>query len=261
MWDPRQYLKYSEERSRPFFDLLSRVRNDDAHFIADLGCGPGNLTKTLLDRWPAATVIGVDHSPEMLAKAAPWAIAGRLEFCLADIANWSPAEPLDLIVSNAALQWVDDHAGLLARLANALAPAGVLAVQLPYHFEHPAHLAIEETKKDSRWAGVLEGVGLHQQSVLPLMWYVEYLQDLGLVVDAWQTTYMHVLTGEDPVLEWYKGTALRPLLDRLGARHKDEFLQELGGQLRISYPARRGVTLLPFPRIFFVAARQESTAQ
>jgi trans-aconitate 2-methyltransferase len=229
------------------------VRRERADRIADLGCGPGNLTRMLGERWPAAQVIGIDHSPEMLREAEQWSISGRLEFVQADLASWSPERPIDLIVSNAALQWVSDHETVLGRLARLLAPGGTLAVQMPYHFEIRAHLAIEETKADPRWSAALQGVGLDQQSVRPLAWYVERLHDLGLVVDAWQTTYIHVLTGENPVLEWFKGTALRPLLNPLTPQTKEAFLNELAGRLKAAYPARRGVTLLPFPRLFFVA--------
>jgi trans-aconitate 2-methyltransferase len=253
MWDAQQYLKYSEERSRPFFDLLTRVRKEHAALIVDLGCGPGNLTRTLAEGWPTARVVGVDHSAEMLEQARPLAMPGRLSFMQADLTSWSSLEPVDLIVSNAALQWVSDHELLLARLVKMLASGGTLAVQMPYHFEDPAHLAIEETKADLRWREALLGVGLHQRSVLPLVWYVERLHALGLRVDAWQTTYIHVLSGENPVLEWFKGTALRPLLSRLAAQSREEFLHELGSRLKTAYPARGSVTLLPFPRLFFVA--------
>jgi trans-aconitate 2-methyltransferase len=229
------------------------VRKDHTSLIADLGCGPGNLTRTLTERWPAARVVGVDNSSEMLQQAQPLSVPGRLEFVLADIASWSSEKPLDLIVSNAALQWVGDHQALLTWFANMLAPGGTLAVQMPVLFENPAHLAIEETQADPRWKALLHGVGLHQQSVLPLVWYVERLHDLGFAVDAWQTTYVHVLTGENPVLEWYKGTALRPLLHRLGPQAREEFLHEVGLRLQAAYPARAGITLLPFPRLFFVA--------
>jgi trans-aconitate 2-methyltransferase len=255
MWDATQYLKYSEQRSRPFFDLLARVRHDSMNRAADLGCGPGNLTRTLHERWPTALVVGVDNSPEMLQQASGLLIPSRLEFVRADISSWTPKQPLDLIISNAALQWVDDHELLLARLAAMLGPGGTLAVQMPYHFEHPAHRAIEETKVDPRWSETLRGAGLHSRSVLPLAWYVERLHDQGFTVDAWETTYIHVLQGDNPVLEWYKGTALRPLLSRLAPQAKEAFLYELGRRLGVAYPPRAGLTLLPFPRLFFVATR------
>ncbi len=255
MWDAGQYLKYAEERSRPFFDLLGRVRRDNAEFIADLGCGPGNLTRTLAERWPTARIVGVDNSAEMLEQAKTAALAGRLDFVQADISSWSPDRPVDLLVSNAAFQWVPDHDALFARLAGMLSAGGTLAVQMPYHFQNPAHLIIEATKADPRWSAALHGVGLHQKSVMPLLWYIERLHDLGFGVDAWETTYLHVLTGENPVLEWFKGTALRPLLNALEPQAKSEFLHELGQRLKAAYPARGNVTCLPFPRLFLVATR------
>src|SRR5262249_43151595 len=191
IWDAQQYLKFSDERSRPFDDLLARVTTSNPHFIADLGCGPGNLTRTLTEQWPTAQVLGVDNSPEMLEQARPLAIPDRLNFVQADIPSWSPDKPVDLIISNAALQWVPDHDVLITRLVKQLSSDGNLAVQMPYHFQNPAHLVIEETKADPRWRESLQGVGLHQQSVMPLLWYVERLHDLGFTVDAWQTTYIH----------------------------------------------------------------------
>jgi trans-aconitate 2-methyltransferase len=190
----------------------------------------------------------------MLAKARPLALPGRLEFVQADAASWSADGPLDLIVSNAALHWVGDHEGLLGRLAGMLAPAGTLAVQMPDRFRTPAQVAIDDTSADPRWAESLAGVGLSRESVRPIEWYVRRLLALGFTVDAWQTTYVHVLTGDDPVLEWLKGTGLRPLIDRLGPLAGD-FLGDLGARLRAAYPAEGGVTLFPFPRLFFVATR------
>lgn len=256
MWDAAQYQKYSDERSRPFFDLLARVTADEARFIVDLGCGPGNLTRTLIERWPSAQAIGMDNSPEMLEQARLLTVPGRLDFVEADLHSWRPGRTFDLLVSNAALQWVSDHAALLVRLSDMLSPAGTLAVQMPYHFQNPAHLAIEEAKGNPRWKAALQGIGLHQQSVMPIAWYVERLHDLGFLVDAWQTTYIHVLTGENPVLEWFKGTALRPLLKHLDPQQQGAFLADLADRFKAAYPARGHVTLLPFPRLFFVATRR-----
>lgn len=253
MWDAGRYLNYSKERSRPFYDLLARVNLDTAASIADLGCGPGHLTRVLADRWPHARIIGVDSSPEMLTKARQVSVPDRLAFVQADLASWPAPGPLDLIVSNAALQWVGDHERLLARLAGMLAPAGVLAVQVPAHFDDPAYQAIAETATRPRWDAVLRGVGLRQDSVLPLPRYVQCLHDIGLAVDAWQTTYIHVLTGDNPVLEWFRGSALTPLLARLDTADRATFLGEVGEQLRAAYPPRAGVTLFPFTRLFFVA--------
>ncbi|HZZ80961.1 MAG TPA: methyltransferase domain-containing protein [Gemmataceae bacterium] len=255
MWDPTQYLKYSDERSRPFFDLLARVRCNNPSLIVDLGCGPGNLTQTLTERWPAARVVGVDASDEMLAQAKDRAIPGRLDFMRGDITAWTPSQPIDLLVSNAAFQWVPGHGTLFPRLVGMLAPQGALAVQVPHHFEGPAHHIFEQVKTSSRWRGALQGVGLNHNSVMPAIWYVELLHGLGLTVDAWETTYIHVLTGENPVLEWFKGSALRPLLKALGPQAQLELLDEVGKLLKAAYPAKEGVTLLPFPRIFLIAKR------
>ena len=255
MWDAGEYLKYSAERARPFADLLAQVRRPEARFIADLGCGTGSLTRSLTQRWPIARVVGVDSSPEMLAQAVPLSVPGRLEFVQGDIAHWSPHEPVDLLVSNAALQWVSGHDALLPRLAGMLAPGGTLAVQMPNRFQTPSQMAVEETATDPRWASSLQNVGLHRESVMPITWYVHRLHDLGFSVNAWETTYIHVLTGADPVLEWLKGTGLRPLLERLGPDEGGEFLRVLGSRLQAAYPARGTVTLFPTPRLFFVATR------
>jgi trans-aconitate 2-methyltransferase len=255
MWDAAQYLKFAQERSRPFADLLARVSRQRAGLIVDLGCGTGQHTRTLAERWPDAVVLGVDNSPQMLEQARALAIESRLDFVLADVATWSPGRPVDLIVSNATLHWLADHAGLMPRLVGMLAPGGTLAVQMPDRFHTPAQLAIEETVADPRWCSRLAGVGLRRESVQPLLWYVRRLHQLGLVVDAWETTYVHVLTGEDPVVEWLKGTGLRPLLDVLGPDESDLFLRALAVRLRDAYPPEGGVTLFPFPRLFFVATR------
>jgi trans-aconitate 2-methyltransferase len=249
-WDADQYLKFADERSRPFFDLLAQIRVDAPASIADLGCGTGSPTRALAERWPAARVVGVDNSPDMLKKAEP--LSGRLDFVLADVNEWTPPGPLDLIVSNATFHWVVDHDRLLARLKMMLRPGGTLAVQMPHRFNTPSQHAVDATSADPRWAELLRGVGLSEASVHPVEWYVRRLLALGFAVNAWETIYVHVLRGENPVLEWLKGTGLRPLLDRLGA-HKEAFLSDLGARLRQSYPAEEGCTLFPFPRVFFVA--------
>jgi trans-aconitate 2-methyltransferase len=256
MWNPSQYHKFSSERSRPFFDLIAQVELDDAHVIADLGCGTGRLTQVLSQRWSAAHVTGVDNSPEMLQEAAALQIPGRLEFITAEIQAWTCETPIDLILSNAALHWVEDHSALLKRLAGMLAANGVLAVQMPNRFGTATQTAIDETAADPRWRGPLRGAGLHRHSVMPLTWYVEALHDLGFTVNAWETTYLHVLTGEAPVLDWLKGTSLRPLLARLDAHQADAFLAALGARLKAAYPPSGDVTLFPFPRLFFVATRR-----
>lgn len=253
MWDASQYLKFADERARPFFDLMARVQCEQPLFIADLGCGPGHLSRMLVERWPDARVVGVDNSEAMLKQTPePY---NRLEFVLADLATWDPGNSIGLIVSNAALQWVPNHDALFDHLTGLLSPSGTLAVQIPYHFNNPAHLEIEAAKNSTRWRTTLSDVGLTQQSVHPLRWYVERLLERGFTVDAWETTYLHVLSGANPVLEWFKGSALRPLLDKLKASERDEFLDDIGARFRAAYPERKGVTFLPFPRLFFVATR------
>lgn len=255
MWNPDQYLKYMTERSKPFYDLLAKIPEENYRSIVDLGCGPGNLTKVLAERWPEARVTGVDNSAEMLANVHALAIPGRLEFVHGDISTWKPTEPADLIFSNAVFQWVPDHATLLPCLAGMLGPQGVLAVQMPIHMNTPAQKAILDVTQRERWRTTLAGVGLQPGCVKPTAWYVEKLLDLGFQVEAWETTYMHLLPGDNPVLEWMKGTALRPLLDCLTPKEKEEFLKDVGAELPGTYPAIGGLTLFPFPRLFFIASR------
>jgi trans-aconitate 2-methyltransferase len=259
-WDAEQYNKFAAERARPFADLLAQVdrESDKTRQIVDLGCGPGKLTRQLAERWPGAQVVGVDNSADMLAKAQPLTIPGRLEFVQADLADWSPARPVDFIFSNAALHWITDHERLLARLAPWLSPGGTLAVQMPNRFDGPVQQAIDATAADPRWAARLTGVGLHRGSVQPIEWYVRALHDLGFAVNAWETTYVHVLSGDDPVLEWFRGTGLRPLLARLDAATAEQFNSQLAARFRTLYPPRNGTTLFPMPRLFFVATLSPS---
>jgi trans-aconitate 2-methyltransferase len=255
MWDAERYLQFTDNYSRPFLDLMARVPRDDFHTIVDLGCGPGDLTRALLDRCPSATVTGVDSSPEMLERARAGPASPRLHFVQGDIAAWQPDRPVDLLLSNAALQWVPDHAALLPRLVGILAPAGVLAVQMPDHFGMPVSQAIAEVVGRPRWRARLEGAGQDPATVQPLAWYARLLHDLGLTVDAWETTYVRLRGGENPVLEWMRATALRPFLGRLGPDETDDFLREVGERFLTYYPPSGGLTLVPSKRMFFIAAR------
>lgn len=255
MWDADQYLKFADERSRPFFDLLAQVPAEQPRTIVDLGCGPGHLTLAAAEHWPQARVLGIDNSENMLAQARPLAIAGRLEFELADVETWSPPQLFDLILSNAALQWVRHHDRLLPKLAGMLTPGGTLAVQLPDFFHMPAHQAIDAVSAEPRWAAKLSAAGVPRDSVQPIGWYVRELLRLGFTVNAWQTTFVHVLRGENPALEWFKGTALRPFLSLLDAVESHDFLAAVGRRMLDAYPVQNGITLLPFPRLFFVATR------
>jgi trans-aconitate 2-methyltransferase len=265
MWDPGQYLRFGGERARPFFDLLARVSAEDPGHVADLGCGPGNLTVALARRWPRADVVGVDNSAEMIEAAkADSAIAGAtgggpgsLSFALCDIRDWTPARNVDVVTCNAVLQWVPGHLELLARWAGLLAPGGWLAFQLPGNFDQPSHLVLRELAASPRWLPLLADVELNRQAEEPAV-YVDVLARAGCEVDAWETTYLHVLQGDDPVLDWYKGTGLRPVLAGLSPGHAEEFLAEYGARVRSAYPAAPYGTVLPFRRIFAVGRKARS---
>ncbi|MGW4321735.1 trans-aconitate 2-methyltransferase [Streptomyces sp. NPDC004684] len=265
VWDPAQYLRHAGHRARPFADLLARVPPPptDAPRIADLGCGPGNVTALLADRWPAAHITGYDNSPEMLDKAVvehagPTPGGGRLDFAHADVRTWTPPEQYDLIVSNATLQWVPGHAGRFADWVAALKPGGALAFQVPGNFAAPSHTIMRALAGSARWRDRLDGVLRHDDAVLGPGEYLERLTALGCAADVWETTYVHLLQGEDPVLDWVKGTGLRPVLtvlaDDPGAR--DAFLAEYRTALREAYPAGPHGTPFPFRRIFAVARKE-----
>jgi trans-aconitate 2-methyltransferase len=255
MWDPGQYGRFADQRGRPFFDLVARIGAGAPASVVDLGCGTGELTATLLDRWPAAAVQGVDSSPDMLAEASGRAIPGRLTFTGADMRDWRPAAPVDVIVSNAALQWIPGHAELLPRLVEALASDGWLAFQVPGNFRSPSHVILADLVRDPRYRDRLASAP--QPASLEPADYLERLVGCGCEVDVWETTYHHVLQGRDPVVEWVKGSALRPLLAALGSDEDCKaFLTEYGERLRPVYAPRPFGTVLPFRRIFAVAQRR-----
>lgn len=254
MWDAAQYEKFRGERTRPFFDLLARIPDRSYETIVDLGCGTGDLTAALAEHWPEAHVIGVDNSDEMLAAAAGRTDAGRLDFFKADIATWKSAQPTDLIVSNAALHWLADHEALVGRLASSLSAKGVLAVQVPGNFDSPSHTLLQETIAAGPWAERLSGT-LRHDIVLPAARYVELGLAQGLVVDAWETVYQHVLPGRDAALEWVKGSALRPVLKALEGAERDDFLSAYASKLRVAYPESPAGTIFAFRRLFFVARK------
>lgn len=250
-WDPDTYLHFADERARPFADLIGRVAAADPRRVVDLGCGPGNLTATLAQRWPAASVTGVDASAEMVAQAPG---GPRLGFEVADLRTWQPADPIDVLVSNATLQWVPGHLDLLDRLVSWLAPGGWLAVQVPGNFDEPSHVLLRELAADPRFAAHTASLtfpGSHHPAT-----YLRELRALGMQVDAWETTYLHVLSGRDPVLRWVKGTGARPVLQALPADLRTDFEQEYGARLREAYPDEDGQVLLPFRRVFFVAHKE-----
>jgi trans-aconitate 2-methyltransferase len=270
MWDATQYLRFGGERSRPFFDLLARVGAELPGYVVDMGCGPGNLTAVLAERWPSAVVCGVDNSPRMIEAARSLIPAGHarssgsgpvltdhapgLSFVLDDVRHWEPQSLPDVIVSNAVLQWVPGHRELLVRWADLLADGGWLAFQVPGNFDQPSHVILREMAASARWRPLLADVELNRQSADPAD-YAELLADAGCEVDAWETTYVHILEGSDPVLEWYKGTGLRPVLAVLDADQAAGFLADYAERVRAAYPPGPFGTIFPFRRVFTVAHR------
>lgn len=256
MWNPAQYEHFRDERKRPFFELLARVHAEAPAQVVDLGCGTGDLTLVLAERWPQARVTGVDSSEAMVAEATRRAAPERVRFELADLAQWQPSAPVDVLISNAALHWLPDHPALLSRLVSLLAPGGVLAFQVPANFDAPSHRRIDEVRAQPRFAAKLASV--RRGHAEPLEFYEAHLSRLGLMVDAWDTTYLHVLPGEDAVLQWLLGTTLRPVLAALGPEESQAFLDILKLLLRADYPAAERGTPFRFTRRFVVASRRAS---
>ncbi|WP_369140586.1 trans-aconitate 2-methyltransferase [Modestobacter versicolor] len=258
-WDPAAYLRFAGERARPFAELVARVGAEDPQVVVDLGCGDGSVTATLAQRWPDAAVTGVDSSPAMLAAAAPRAVPGRLEFVAGDLTDWQPDGPVDVLLSNAALHWVPGHGPLLSRWAAALAEDGWLAVQVPGNQAAPTHALLAALVDRPRWSSRLapgDDTVLDPAAVLTPTGYLDVLSAAGLDADVWETTYLHVLTGPDPVLRWVSGTVLRPVLARLSPPDADELTAEYAAALREAYPQRAdGTTVLPFRRLFAVGHR------
>jgi trans-aconitate 2-methyltransferase len=252
VWDPATYLQFADERSRPFFDLVRQVKALRPSSVVDLGCGPGQLTAALTERWPEAGIVGVDSSPEMITRAGAYANA-RLSFLLADLRDWQPDSPVEVILSNAALQWVPGHRDLLPRMVGALVPGGWLAFQVPGNFAEPSHRLLHELADDHRFAGHLADV--EWPAAFDAATYLDDLARLGCTVDAWETTYLHVLTGPHPVFRWISGTGARPVLQALPETQREEFVAEYQTMLEAAYPAQPYGTVLPFRRVFVVAQR------
>lgn len=259
-WDPAQYLRHADHRARPFADLLARVPAlpADPARIADLGCGPGNVTALIAARWPTARITGYDNSPEMLARAeefaGPTSGGGRIDFASADARTWVPDESYDLIISNATLQWVPGHLANLPAWVEGLAPGGTFAFQVPGNFDAPSHRLMRELAHSARWKDRLADALRHDDAVCTPAVYLERLTALGCAADVWETTYLHLLQGEDAVLDWVRGTGLRPVLSELGAE-ADAFVTDYRAALREAYPATGHGTVFPFRRLFAVARK------
>lgn len=256
-WDPRRYLAFAGERGRPFVDLVARIDATDPRVVVDLGCGPGNLTSLLADRWPAAAVTGVDSSTDMVQAASDSPAAERVVFHRQDLHDWlRAAEPasVDVLVSNATLQWLPEHLDLLPALVGAVAPGGWLAFQVPGNHVAPSHTLLRELAAEAPYDEHMAGaarVGAHDAAT-----YLRALQALGCEVDAWETTYLHVLHGKDPVFTWVSGTGARPVLQALPDGLRPRFEAEYKARLRAAYPDDGHGVVLPFRRIFAVARKR-----
>ncbi len=251
-WDPDAYLRYADERSRPFGELLARVAAQAPTSVADLGCGPGNLTASLARRWPDAEVVGLDSSPAMVDRARA-DHGARVRFAVGDLREWAPARPVDVLVSNATLQWVPEHRELLPRLLLTVAAGGWLAFQVPANRDEPSHRVPLELAAEPPFAAFTEGAPALR--TFDALTYLTDLAGLACEVDAWETTYLHVLRGPDPVFEWVSGTSARPLLAALPGQLREVFAAQLRHRLRTAYPAGPLGTVLPFRRVFVVARR------
>ena len=250
-WNPDQYLKFAAPRLRPAVDLLARVPLTAPGSIFDLGCGAGNVTRLLAERWPHAAVTGVDDSASMLAKAAQE--NPRIAWVQQSVAAWRAPQRTDLIYSNAALHWLPDHASLFPTLLQQLAPGGVLAVQMPRNFDAPSHRLIDETVRAGPWHERLAAM-IGASPVAEPAFYYDLLAPRVAQLDIWETEYLQVLEGADPVKEWTKGTWLKQFLDALPPTERPPFEADYAARLRVAYPPRSdGRTLFPFRRLFMVA--------
>jgi trans-aconitate 2-methyltransferase len=259
-WDPDRYLSYADERGRPFVELVARVGAADPRTVVDLGCGAGNLTRLLSDRWPRARVVGVDSSPQMVERAAQ---VDGISAELADARDWAqrggeqasdPAGPVDVLVTNAALQWVPGHLELLPALVRRVARGGWFAMQVPGNFDEPSHTIRRDLAAQPPYAVHTDGVAA--PAAHDAVTYLHALQALGCEVDAWETTYLHVLRGEDPVFTWVCGTGARPTLQALPDELRPRFEAEFKERLREAYPDDGHGVVLPFRRVFAVARRR-----
>jgi len=256
-WDPGRYQEFSAERARPFTELVARIGADSPRRVVDLGCGTGELTALLARRWPGAEVLGVDASEEMV-RAAP--TDSGVEYTVGDIRDWAtssvaPSGEVDVLISNAALQWVPGHLNLLPTLVASVSPGGWLAFQVPGNFDEPSHSIRRDLAAEPAYAEHTEGVATpdaHDAAT-----YLRALRGLGCEVDAWETTYLHVLEGEDPVFTWVSGTGARPTLQALPDALLPGFEEEFKRRLREAYPESNGVVVLPFRRVFVVAQQAD----
>ncbi|HEY2786827.1 MAG TPA: trans-aconitate 2-methyltransferase [Fimbriiglobus sp.] len=256
-WNPDLYLQFGDERTRPSFDLVARVAVAEPRRVVDLGCGPGNSTAVLKRRWPAAEVVGLDNSPEMIAAATKADPNGK--WVLGDAATWTATEPADVVFSNATLHWIPDHATAIPHLYRQVAPGGALAVQMPAHFDSPIHRLIATVADRPGWKGT-PATGKNAFTVHRPEAYYDILAPLATSVDVWVTEYQHIMPDATAVLNWIRGTGLRPTLAALADAERAEFERQLLAEIERAFPKRPdGKVLFPFRRLFVVARRNPDT--
>jgi len=254
-WSARQYVAFEDERTRPVRDLLAAIPTRNVRVAVDIGCGPGNSTEVLRARFPNAAIAGLDSSADMLAAARKR--LPDVRFDQVDIATWSDPGPFDVILANAVLQWLPDHARVIPALVGRLAAEGSLAMQMPDNLDEPAHVLMREVAANGPWSSKLAGVAGKRAARHGARWYYELLQPHCSSVDVWVTTYHHRLSGgANGVVEWFKGSGLRPFLDPLDDAERDAYLERYTRAVQQAYaPLPDGAVLLPFPRLFLVATR------
>ena len=253
-WSAAQYVKFEEERTRPVRDLVARIPLGRVSSAVDVGCGPGNSTEVLRERYPEARIVGVDSSADMIAAARKR--MPDIDFMIADLRDWRADGPVDVILANAVLQWLLDHEKLLPGLIARLSPRGALAVQMPDNLDEPTHRLMRDVASAGPWAAKLKDAAKARAERHGADWYFRLLRAHAARVDVWRTTYFHPLAGARAIVEWVKGTGLRPFVDPLEAGEREAYLSRYEAAIAEAYPAEAdGTVLLPFPRLFFVATR------
>jgi trans-aconitate 2-methyltransferase len=258
-WSARQYAAFEDERTRPVRDLLAALPQIQARRVVDIGCAPGNSTELLAARFPDAVVTGLDSSPDMIGAAR--ARLPQVRFELIGVESWNDPGPFDVILANAVLQWVPRHDTLFPSLVMQLTPSGSLAVQMPDNLDEPAHRLMREIAVEGPWADKLAAAATKRARMASADWYYGLLRACCGRVDVWRTIYHHPLAGgAAAVVEWFKGSGLRPFLEPLNEQERADYLERYTAAIRIAYPALAdGSVLLPFPRLFIVATRQDGS--